>query len=296
MVMETMNSEFSFFKSGDLTETLNFLGQMVKQNQGAHLIAGGTNILVDIRQGTVKPACLIDIGAIPELRKIEETEGTVKLGGSVTLHEIIKSRLLKECCDFLVNAAQSVGSPQVRNRATVGGNIISASPAADMVPPLMALGAEVVLQGENSTRAVPLEHFMKGPKLTDRKSNEILVSVNFKRLEKEQKGIFFKLGKRNSMAVSIVNLSIVVTPSRDNSFLKDIRIAMGAIGPLALRMVEAEKILLSGPISEERIVKAAEAASAMSQPISDIRGSKEYRRSMVKRCLKEQLSKLLISR
>lgn len=290
-----INGEFSYFKSESLTETLDFLDKMAKQGQRVYPIAGGTGIVVDIRQGIVEPECLVDIGFIPELKRIEIANGIVNLGGAVTLSEVAQSPVLKEHCSFLVDAAQSVGSPQIRNRATVGGNMISASPAADMVPPLMALEAKVVLQSKGSTRTVVVEEFIKGPKLTGIKNDEILTLIKFKCLAEGQKGIFYKLGKRRALAVSVINLSIVSTKSEDGSNLEDIRIVVGAVAPTALRMREAEKILLAGPVSKARIAEAAEAASAMSKPISDIRGSEGYRRLMVKFVLMQQLNKLLIS-
>jgi len=290
-----MNGRFSYFNSESLTETLDFLDKMAKQSRRVHPIAGGTGILVDIRQGIVEPEYLVDVGFIPELKQIEIANGTVNLGAAVTLNEVTQSPVLKEHCSFLVEAAQSIGSPQIRNRATVGGNIVSASPAADMVPPLIALGAEVILQRKGSARAILLEHFMKGLKLTDRKNDEILTLIKFQGVAEGQRGIFYKLGKRRSLAVSVINLAIVATLFKGDSNLEDIRIVVGAVAPTAIRMREAEKILLTGPISKERIAEAAEAASATSKPISDIRGSEGYRQSMVKFVLMEQLSKLLIS-
>ena len=289
-----MNDGFSYFKSESLPETLNFLDKMAKQGKRVHPIAGGTGILVDIRQGIVKPECLVDIGFIPELKQIQIANGTITLGAAVVLNEIAQSQVLKQHCEFLVEAAKSIGSPQVRNRGTVGGNIVSASPAADMVPPLMALDAEVILQSKGTSRTVPLGKFMKGPKLTQKRRDEILTLIKFKGLSKSQKGTFYKLGKRRSLAISIINLAIAATISKTGSNLEDIRIAVGAVAPTALRIREAENILLGGAISKERIAKAAETASAIIKPITDIRGSEGYRRLVVKSILMEQLTKLLI--
>jgi len=289
-----MNDGFSYFKSESLPETLNFLDKMAKQGKRVHPIAGGTGILVDIRQGIVKPECLVDIGFIPELKQIQIANGTITLGAAVVLNEIAQSQVLKQHCEFLVKAAKSIGSPQVRNRGTVGGNIVSASPAADMVPPLMALDAEVILQSKGTSRTVPLGKFMKGPKLTQKRRDEILTLIKFKGLSESQKGTFYKLGKRRSLAISIINLAIAATISKTGSNLEDIRIAVGAVAPTALRIREAENILLGGAISKERIAKAAETASAIIKPITDIRGSEGYRRLVVKSILMEQLTKLLI--
>jgi carbon-monoxide dehydrogenase medium subunit len=280
-------SHFEYLRPKDLTEAIAAL-----REDGICPIAGGTNLLVDIRAGITQPKAVLDIGILHELKEIDDRNGFIQVGACLTMKEIADSALIRSKIPILVQAALSVGGPQIRNRATLGGNIVSASPAADVVVSLVALNTEIILRESAGVRTLPLEEFFLDSGQTQIRRDELLTYISFKAPNPDEKGIFFKLGRRTAMAISIVNLGIMIKIDQSSKEWQTVRIALGAVAPTVIRAREAENVL-SGQRPEERLFKkAAKVAALESSPISDIRASADYRKAMVEVAVEECLIKL----
>jgi carbon-monoxide dehydrogenase medium subunit len=181
-----------------------------------------------------------------------------------------------------------VGAPQIRNRGTIAGNLITASPANDTIPPLIGLNANLVLKSIHGTREIPLSEFYKGVRVTVMQPDEMLLEVNFPALNKNQRGTFYKLGLRKAQAISLVNCAVILT--MDGERISRASITLGAVAPVIIHAQEAEEFLRARIPDETTIIKAAELAMFASRPISDIRSSREYRQEMVRVCVKRALS------
>jgi carbon-monoxide dehydrogenase medium subunit len=202
------------------------------------------------------------------------------LGGLVNVEQVKQSPLLRQLGAPLVESARLFASPVIRHRATVGGNLADASPAADMAPPLLALGAEVALSSVEGTRYEALDTFFLGPRRTTRRMHELLTEIRYPAPGASARTSFLKLGLRNADAISVVSVATYL--DLDGDRVRDLRIALGAVAPVPLRARQAEAALIGQPLTEERVREAARvAAQADVRPIDDVRGSAEYRRWMV---------------
>ncbi len=255
----------------------------------ARIVAGGTDLIVEMERGVRRPSVLIDITRIPNLDYIFLDDGNrLHLGPLVTHNQVVASGLCRQYALPLAIACWMVGSPQIRNRGTVAGNLITASPANDTITPLWALDGEVTLQSAHDTRVVPLAKFFQGVRKTVLRDNEMVVDISLRAMSPDQCGTFMKLGLRIAQAIAVVNVAAVVTfaeaatsAARMNALVSDARIALGSVGPTIIRAYEAEKTLIGRSLSHEAIHQAAERAAEAAQPIDDIRGSAAYRRLMV---------------
>jgi len=280
-------ASFDYLKPKDLDEALETLPA-----ERIHPIAGGTNLLVDIRAGRVNPRALLDLGAIDELKTLRHHYHVTELGPLLTMAEVIGSPLLNSQVPILTQAALSIGGPQIRNRATLGGNTVSASPAGDIITALVALDAKITLRNKSGVRTMVVEDFIKGPGQTDLHRDELLTQISFKNPGPNSRSAFFKLGRRNALAISIVNLGIVAMGDQDSD-RRTVRIALGSVGPKVFRPRQAEKLLSQWPLNEEKVRRAARVAASECSPISDIRASAEYRRAMVEMAVEKTVVELL---
>jgi len=268
-----------------LEETLHILAE---KREKARLIAGATDLMLELERGVHKGIeTLIDITRLPDLDRITfDEDENIHLGPLVTHNAAAASKLLRERAFPLVNAAWQVGAPQIRNRATVAGNLVTASPANDTITPLLALGAWVMLASVKGTRRVPLENLYTGVRKTVLQPDEMLVDIAFPALLStpagglSQRGTFLKLGLRRAQAVSLVNVAVVLTI--DSSRVKSAVITLGAVAPTIIHAPEAEAWLAGKELTEEVIARAAELAAGASRPIDDLRGSAAYRKAMVR--------------
>ena len=278
-----------YFIPATLDESLQLLAE---KGEKARLVAGATDLMLELERGVRKGIeTIIDVTRLPDLDRIRLDEsGIIHLGPLVTHNEVAASVLLREHAFPLVSAAWQVGAPQIRNRATVAGNLVTASPANDTITPLMALGAWVWLASINGTRRVPLEEFYTGVRRTVLQPYEMLVDIAFPALKNAQKGTFLKLGLRRAQAISLVNTAIILDFQPEG--VKSALITLGAVAPTIVHAGKAEAYLAGKELTDEVIDRAAELASSASRPIDDIRGSAAYRRAMVSVLVKRGLRSL----
>ena len=261
-----------------LEETLRLLAE---KREKARLVAGATDLMLELERGVRKGIqTVIDITRLPDLDRITiDHDDTIHIGSLVTHNAAASSKLLRERAFPLVSAAWQVGAPQIRNRATVAGNLVTASPANDTITPLMALGAWVTLASVGGTRRVPLENFYTGVRRTVLQPEEMLVEIAFPALKIGQCGTFLKLGLRRAQAISLVNAAVVLTI--EASRVKFAAITLGAVAPTIIHAPESEAFLVGNDLTDEVIARAAELAAGASRPIDDLRGSAAYRKAMV---------------
>ena len=264
--------------------SLGELFSLMRQYGGeARVLAGGTDLLVAMKEKELKARYLIDIKEIPDFTGISySTPQGLKMGALSTIHSIETSQVTSENFPTLCEAASQLGSYQVRHRATLGGNLCNASPAADMATPLMALDAKLNVVGENGERTIPIEQFFVGPGKTALGSGELLKCVSVSTTTPQTGCNYIKLGRRRAMDCAIVNVAVSLTMESSNGSCRTARIALGSVAPTPLRAVEAENTLKNQKISEDLIVKAALAAQHAAKPISDVRASADYRFKMTR--------------
>jgi len=238
------------------------------------------------------PSYLIDIKSIAGLDYIrhDEVEG-LKIGALATIHAIETSPIIKERFPVLAQAAYSMASVQVRNRATVAGNICNAVPSADTAPALLTLQARVKLASQKGERWVDIEDFFTGPKETVLTDEEMLLEIEVPNLPLSHKGIYLKLSPRRSMDLAVVGVAVVAVP--ENGVFKDARIALGAVAPTPIRARRAEEVLRGQSLNEELIKKAAQIAEEEARPIDDHRASACYRKKMVNVLVKRALQQII---
>ena len=266
-----------YYTPNNLDEALSLLAQHQAE---ARLVAGGTDLLLEIERKLRTPRALIDITRIPGLDQIRLEGDVFHLGPLVTHNQVAASSLLVERSYPLARACWEVGAPQIRNRGTVAGNLITASPANDTIAPLRALGTSVTLKSTLGERMLPLEYFFKGVRKTALAADEMLVDISFPALGQSERGTFVKLGLRKTQAISLVNASIVI--DFDGNAVRTARITLGSVAPTIVRALDAESFMVGKTLSEETIREAAELAIRAAKPISDVRSPADYRADMVR--------------
>ncbi|MBI4674599.1 MAG: xanthine dehydrogenase family protein subunit M [Chloroflexi bacterium] len=267
--------DFELLQPKNLADALDALAQ---NNASVHPLAGGTDMLVDIRAQRAQPDVLVALQNVNELRGVTRTNGHLRVGASTTIAEFLKNPLLTEH-DALRQAASVFANPLIRNSATIAGNIGSASPAGDMLPPLLAFDAQIELVSKNGTRTMPLNEFFLGPRKTARNANELISNLQLPISNLQTASAFYKLGLRQADAISLV--SVAVWLQRDSDMIRDVRIALGAVAPRPMRATRAEEILHGQIFNETNVKEAARVASEECAPIDDLRASANYRRRMV---------------
>jgi carbon-monoxide dehydrogenase medium subunit len=198
------------------------------------------------------------------------------------LENCARSELIKGKYPILYDAFQHMGSLQVRSRGTIGGNICNGSPAADTAAPLMVLGAEIIIQGPQGERRKPVEDFFTGPGETILEPDEILTTITLPKIKGKGAGLYVKLGRRNAMEIAIVGVAVYVILEPSNKKISDVRIAISSVAPKPLRVYEAESVFKGRSPEPQLIEEAASIVSRASDPITDVRASKEYRKEMLR--------------
>lgn len=270
--------KFDFHEPKTVEEVCGILGTYGVK---AKLLAGGTDLIVNMKKRLISPAHVVSIMRIEELKKIEVTKTVFKIGSCVTVAELAESEDIHRTISALGSGARALGSPLIRNLATIGGNLGSARPAADLPPSLMAYGSKVILAGNKGTREVSLDKFFVGPGLTEIRPHEILCEIHVFIPPLGSGAGYINLGTRKAQDCNIVNVASFLALDSDGQTIKNARIVMGCVGPTHLRSPSAEKILIGEKVSDALFEKAAQAAMGDSHPIDDFRGCAEYKRDMV---------------
>lgn len=277
----------TYINVNDLDQAFELLEDKINHYR---IIAGGTDLVLELEKNSSSDQNIIDISRVKGLDTISlETDGTIHIGPLVTHNQCISSKLLHEYALPLVMASLTVGSPQIRNRGTIAGNLITASPANDTISPLMALNAILTLQSKRGKREVQLKEFYTGVRKSVIQPDEILVDIAFRKMEENQFGVFKKFALRKAQAISLVNATCILTLER--KMITDAVITLGSVAPTIIHATQAERFLLNKELNENTIEEAASLAAQEVKPIDDIRGSAKYRqemtRVMVKRALLE---------
>lgn len=271
-----------------LNETLILLK---KWKDKSKLIAGGTNVIPGMRAKTLKPEILIDISHLKNLSYIKEEKKRIRIGGLTTISELASSKIVQDHAPILTEAANQLGNPLVRNRATIAGNLADASPAADTAVPLLALEAMIITERNGGKREIPIDQFFLGPNQTVLKPDEMIREIVFPKPDPKSKMAYIKLGLRNAMAISVVSIAILMEREREEC--KKVRIALGAVAPKPIRAYGVEAILTNKKIMMELVAACCEKVGREMNTISDIRASAEYRRSMASVLLKRVLHQMI---
>ena len=272
------------------------LALLDEHGAAARIVAGGTDLIIEMGHGAhPQLQVLVDITRVPGLDRIIQEDEAIVLGPLVTHNHVVDSDLIRRRALPLAQASWEVGAPQIRNRATIAGNLITASPANDTITPLIALGAAVTLLSADGQRTVRLEDFYSGFRQTVLRPNELLSSIRIPPLADHQRGIFLKLGLRRAQAISVVDVAAVIGRDEDG-IVTDARIALGSVAATIVTVPAAENSLIGQPLDSEVIAECGRLASAAVTPIDDVRGSAEYRSEMVKILVARALRQLAAER
>ena len=269
-------------------DSVEELLELLKSKPNAKLIAGGTDLLLQMKEGTAQPETVVSLKNVEELGGFSVSKNGYRLGTGMTLRRITRSNELTQNFPGLIYAAGVVASEQIRSLATLGGNICNASPSADMVPPLIALDAVVQLVSSQGQRDIPLSEFFKGPGESVLKSGEILHSIFLPQPSGSM--IYSKHAPRKYMDLAVVGVAVRL--AKKNGKINEARVALGAVGPVPFRAEKTEALLAGQTLTTELMREAGEMAAGECVPIDDIRGSAWYRKRMVKVHVRRNLEAL----
>ena len=278
-----------YIKPSDLSDLRHV---MEEYKARATVIAGGTNLIPEMRNGEKAPELLIDISDLTELSFIREINGSIAIGAATTIAEMASSPLLQDNSPILASAAKQLGNPLTRNRATLGGNLANASPCADTAPPLLALDASVeILSPGGKTRQVPLSKFFHGYKFTDLVKGEILSGITFPKPNASTQGSHTKMGLRNAASICVASIAVIL--DMDGKTCRKARVAAGSVAPIPMRAYRIEKLLEGKEINATLLDECMAVVKEEISPISDIRGSLEYRSYVTAMILKRNIKRAL---
>jgi len=246
----------------------------------ARLLAGGTDLLVDLKTGRVRVAQLVSINRIDALRGISEADGNLRIGALTTITELDRSPIVRERFAPLLDATRRMAAPQIRNVATVGGNIACAVPCADLPPILTAMNASLVLWSASGQRDVPLEAFFIGARQTVRRDDEVLTAVLVPKPPPGFGAAYARFQLRDGNAIAVAAVAAGLTLDADG-IVRDARIVLGAVAPVPKLVESAGAQLVGQRADEDAFRRAAEAAMHAAEPISDVRASADFRRELV---------------
>ena len=275
---------FGYVAAKDVTDAVALLAE---HGAGAKVLAGGTDLLADLKFAPHHPDIIVDISRLDELKGIEVADDGLHIGALVTHSEIMRSPVIRDMFPALVEAAYTIGAVQTRNLGTLGGNLVTCVPSMDSGPTLIALEAEVVIAGPGGKRRIQLGELFAGPRKTSLKTGELLTDIIIPKANLNKPAAFEKFGLRKGQALALVNAAAAFFV--DNGNFKAPRIALGAVAPIVIRAPEAEAYLEGRKITKDAMAEAGRIAATEAEPISDFRASADYRRDLitvlVKRCL-----------
>jgi CO/xanthine dehydrogenase FAD-binding subunit len=282
---------FNYHKPSTLEEACEIKGELKNK---ALFLAGGTDIIVNLKRGVISPENLISLSGIEELRlhSVDGKNGQTRIGACGTAATLMREKFLLPYSALLTGMG-SLGSPIIRNLATIGGNLVTARPAADLSPSLISYNGKVVLSSVTGKREVSMDEFFLGPGKTALNDDEILSEIVLDNLSTYSGSAYIKLGTRKALEISLVNVAAFITLQKPDGPITGARVVMGAVGPVPLRARTAEDLLVGEKPTKALFAEAGTAAAGDSSPIDDFRGSAEYRRDMVKVMTERALAKAL---
>lgn len=241
---------FQYFMPNNITELVDALGKTTAQSK---ILSGGTDFVVSLYEEGTEPDLLIDLSGVKDINQIKSKDGRIFIGGMVTFAEISKSELLKKDALCLVEAAKGVGSPQIRNRGTIGGNIANASPAGDSLPALIALGAQVeIINSMGQVQAISIEQVLVGVGKSCLEDDQAIIGVNFAIPHPDARSTFVKIGNRSTVTIARLSLSVLVDDYiKEDQLIKHANVALGAVSKTALRAPRIERLLQNRKVTEE---------------------------------------------
>ena len=265
--------KFNYYRVESLNEALDLISRL----DDFKVLAGGTDLIIDlkVRRYTVKN--IVDISRIKELSYIADDGDKIRIGALTKLQAIAESPVVKEKAPVLAEAVREMASWQVRNIATIGGNLCNASPAADTAPPLLVFEAKLKIVGSNGERVVPINEFFLGPGKTVLQPNEILTEIQIPYQPEGTSSAFIKIAR---VAMDLAKVNVAVALRTEGSVIRWVRIALGAVAPTPIRAYKTEEFLVGKEFNEENLEKAAEIVKTEVKPITDIRSTAEYRREV----------------
>ena len=282
-----MINNFEFTRPGDLPEALEALAH----NGRVVPVAGGTNIMVNLKRMPLDADLVVDLTGLEELKPISVNNGSIRLGAGVTFAGLLEWRPAGAVEGLMHPMCVAFAGPLIRNLATVGGNVCDASAAADISPPLLALDATVELESAaRGRRTLPLPEFFRGVRRTALRPDELLAAIEFPHPAGDERWFYYKLGKRKADAISIV--SVAMTARLERGKVEQARIALGAVAPVAMRAPETEALLRGETLNDSVINAAAATAAGESRPIDDFRATGAYRRQMVEALVRRGLTEI----
>jgi len=275
-------------------QTLNeALGILKEKSSEVRLITGGTDVMVQIKDGLVKERELLNLSYLNDLKYIKEDGNEIRIGALTTYKELEDSTLINQYAPIISDASKTIGAIQIQNLGTIAGNLGNASPAGDSIPPLYVLNARVKLQNMESERVIPVNEFFLGPRKTKRLPDELITEITIEKVKAGSNYFFKKLGLREANAISIVNVACIAELDQEKN-VNSIKLALGAVAPTVIRAVKAETLVTGKQLDLKVIDEVARTVSEEISPISDIRGSAEYRRRAAYGLVYEGLYELLV--
>jgi len=265
---------FDYESPQTLAQALDLLS---RHNGSARCLAGGTDLIDQIRVGRRQPQVVIDIKKLPELNVLVADASGLRLGAAVPCYRIGENAIVRRDYTALADSCEIIGGVQIQSRASFGGNLCNSGPAGDSIPSMIALGGVCVIAGASGTREVPVESFCTGPGKNVLQPGELLVEIRFPAPAPNTGSHYRRLIPRNEMDIAVVGVGVAVTLDADKQTIRAARIALGAVGPTPILAHEAAASLVGKPATEATVQQAAAAARQAASPITDMRGTKEYR-------------------
>ncbi len=278
-----------YFAPQKIEEALEILSGYGKEIK---VIAGGTDLLIQYYDRLYEINGWLDLKNIKELKEIKIHQNQMEIGAMVTHTQLENSEDIKKCYPVLSQAAADIGSPQIRNRGTIGGNIVNASPAGDLLAPLMAHDAQFKLLSTQGEKIVPAEEFFIGPKKTILESAQLLTRIILPLPTERTYGSWIKIGKRKALIIATITLALVVEMAEDNKTVKDVRTCLGSVAPTPIEIKEIRKKMIGKNFSQLDFSQLGQIVEDKISPIDDIRGTKEYRKDIAKNIMINALEEI----
>lgn len=278
-----------FFAPQEIEEALEILSKYGKEIK---VIAGGTDLLIQYYDRLYEVNGWLDLKNIEELKDIRINKNQIEIGAMVTHTRLEKSQDIKKHFPILGQAAADIGSPQIRNRGTIGGNIVNASPAGDLLAPLIAYKAKFKLLSGKDETLVPVEKFFLGPKKTILRPDQLLTQILLSLPKKKTYGCWIKIGKRKASIIATITLALVVEMAEDNETVKDVRTCLGSVAPTPIQIKEIRNKMVEKNFNQLDFNQLGQMVEDKISPIDDIRGTREYRKDVAKEIMINALEEI----